>query len=190
MIETVSPRTGRREVRIYVGEIYASAQPAIIRTLLGSCVAACLWDPETQIGGMNHFMLPRTGDGVTEDSPRFGVHAMDVLIGAIMKAGGDRRRFRAKIFGGGHVLDLRDSQESVPRQNVDFIREFCRDEGFAIVAEDLGGQESRHVVFDTQAGKAWVKRVRSLGARAEALRREHELRATPPAPAYGEVTLF
>jgi len=176
------------EVVLYIGDVHASARSVIVKTLLGSCVAACLWDPITAVGGMNHFMLPRAAE-VGEESSRFGVHAMDLLIGEIMKAGGDRRRLRAKVFGGGHVLGLPDGRDSVPRQNIAFIREFCRAEGFEVVAQDLGGGTARQVRFDTGSGRAWVKRLRSAAARVAAAEAPH-LAAAAPAPAYGEVTLF
>jgi len=107
------------EVTIHIGGVYASERPTIIKTLLGSCVAVCLHDPERAVGGMNHFMLPR-GDGDDAEAGRFGVHAMDLLIGAIMKAGGDRRRLVAKVFGGAHVLEISGSVVDVPRRNIDF----------------------------------------------------------------------
>ena len=84
---------------IAVGDVFASARPACVTTLLGSCVAACLFDPESRVGGMNHFMLP-DGVGGGADSARFGVHAMELLIDAILARGGDRSRLQAKIFGG------------------------------------------------------------------------------------------
>src|SRR5262245_44710338 len=114
---TASHRRLRPEVTLYIGDLRASAEPLLIKTLLGSCIAVTLWDPDTGAGGMNHFMLPRAFTGPGPDSSRFGVHAMDLLIGGVMKAGGDRRRFVAKVFGGGHVLGLPDVEDSVPRQN-------------------------------------------------------------------------
>ena len=45
-------------VRILPGQYYAGAGHGSISTVLGSCVATCLWDPVLRIGGMNHFMLP------------------------------------------------------------------------------------------------------------------------------------
>lgn len=180
----------RPQVTLYIGDLHASAKPALVKTLLGSCIAVCLWDPQTGVGGMNHFMLPRALGSSGQDGSRFGVHAMDLLIGEIMKAGGDRRRFNAKVFGGGHVLGIPEAEDSVPRQNIAFIREFCSAERFAVLAEDLGGCEARHVHFETDSGRAWVKRIRSEQARARIVERERPTAAAAPSPAYGEVTLF
>lgn len=174
-----------KEVTIYIGGVHASAEPALVKTLLGSCIAVCLHDPGRGIGGMNHFMLPR-GSSNDGDPTRFGVHAMDCLIGAMQKLGGDRRRFVAKVFGGAHVLAIRESTAGVPQQNIEFVREFLREEGFRVLNEDVGGYHPRHVHFHTVTGRAFVKRV---GGR-EHVRVLQEQARPVPAPAYGDVVLF
>ena len=122
-----SPAMLEKEVTIYIGGVHATDQPEVVKTLLGSCISVCLYDPITQVGGMNHFMLPRGSARRHQgDLTRFGVHAMDYLIGQMMKLGGDRRRFVAKCFGGGHVLDMQESVAGVPQQNIAFIRSFLR----------------------------------------------------------------
>jgi chemotaxis receptor (MCP) glutamine deamidase CheD len=147
-----------REVTIHIGEVHASAAPELVKTLLGSCIAVCLHDPAHAVGGMNHFMLPhgRVGDG---EPARFGVHAMERLIGAMIEQGGDRRRCVAKVFGGAHVLDIEETAGGVPRQNIEFIRAFLEDERFPLLAEDVGGYEPRQVHFHTATGRAFIKRV-------------------------------
>jgi chemotaxis receptor (MCP) glutamine deamidase CheD len=176
-----------KEVTIYIGGVHASDQPQLVKTLLGSCISVCLFDPVRAVGGMNHFMLPH-GVASDGDSSRFGAYAMDVLIGAMMKLGGDRRRFVAKVFGGAHVLNVRETANGVPQQNIHFIREFLENEGFPIKSEDVGGYHPRHVHFYTATGKAFIKR---LGAesRARLLKAEQDL-PVAIAPAYGDVTLF
>jgi chemotaxis receptor (MCP) glutamine deamidase CheD len=171
-------------VTIYIGGVYASGQPMVVKTLLGSCIAVCLHDAVRGVGGMNHFMLP-WGNGDGDDAGRFGVHAMDLLIGAIMKAGGDRRRLVAKVFGGANVLDVPGPVVDVPRQNVEFIRTFLKEEEIPVVSADVGGRYARHVHFHTHDGRAFVKRVR----RVRAVRAEEQVRAAP-AVKYGEITLF
>jgi chemotaxis protein CheD len=182
----------RREVTLYIGDVVASREPAVLRTLLGSCVAACLRDPVTRVGGMNHFMLPAPGavePGGTLS--RFGVHAMELLIGEIQKRGGDRSRLEAKIFGGGHVLDIAASQETVPQQNIRFIRAFLADEGIGIAAQDLGGREARQIVFHTDTGTALLRRLGGAALGRSVMRREREHQAEAErALQYGEVTLF
>ena len=173
------------EFTIYSGGVHATAHSTIIKTLLGSCIAVCLHDPLRAVGGMNHFMLPR-GQSDGNDAARFGVHAMDCLIGATMKAGGDRRRFVAKVFGGARVLDLQGSAASVGQRNIDFITAFLEEEGIPVLGADVGGRYPRHLRFHTGTGRAFVKRVRRLSPRLLA----EERVAAPPPVAYGGVTLF
>jgi chemotaxis receptor (MCP) glutamine deamidase CheD len=184
----VPPPSPEKEVTIYIGGVHSANQPEVVKTLLGSCIAVCLYDPTARVGGMNHFMLPNGSGGEAGNLTRFGVHAMDCLIGAMMKLGGDRRRFMAKIFGGAHVLNVRESVAGVPQQNIAFIRRFLAAEGFPILAEDVGGYHPRHVRFYTDTGRAMVKRVESANARARLLAQEHQRSAV--APKFGDVELF
>ncbi len=181
----------RRELRIHIGGVEASRDPAVIKTVLGSCVSACLWDPVTKIGGMNHFMLPHPTQVGSNDSPaRFGVHAMDLLIGAIQRLGGDRRRLVAKLFGGGHVLREQKSLNSVPQQNIAFIEKFVSQEGLEVVAQDLGGTNPRYLHFCTDTGKAFVKKLGEVELRDERFQQKRYVRTTKVKPAYGEIELF
>ena len=178
----------QKEVTLYIGGVFASREPTVVKTLLGSCVAVCLYDPVMRLGGMNHFMLPHGGDGREDEASRFGVHAMDHLIGATMRSGGDRRRFVAKIFGGAHVLDVGQAGVGVPQQNIEFVRAFLEAEGFPVLNTDVGGVHPRHVHFHTASGRAFVKRVTRAAARAEVVSSERAGRLKPPR--YGDVTLF
>jgi chemotaxis receptor (MCP) glutamine deamidase CheD len=137
---------------------------------------------------MNHFMLPHGGTAHGSDAARFGVHAMDCLIGAMMKLGADRRRLVAKVFGGAHVLDIKVSSAGVPQQNIEFIRGFLQSEGLKVLAEDMGGYHPRHVHFYTENGRARVKRLTSSRARLRFMGREPLPEPAPPR--YGEITLF
>jgi chemotaxis receptor (MCP) glutamine deamidase CheD len=146
-------------VRIEAGGVHAARVPTEIRTVLGSCVAACLFDPILKIGGMNHFMLPH---GHHETRPaRYGVHAMELLINEIMKLGGDRLRLRAKVFGGASVIAALRSGSDVGTQNADFIRAFLRSERIPIEAERLGGVQPLEVRLHTESGRVRVRALQS-----------------------------
>ncbi|HEY8555251.1 MAG TPA: chemoreceptor glutamine deamidase CheD [Burkholderiales bacterium] len=144
-------------VTIHIGGLRASREPLLIDTVLGSCIAACLYDPETRIGGMNHFMLPEGVDPKNPNSARYGVYAMELLISDLMKLGASRTRFRAKVFGGGHVLRIRESARGVPQRNIEFVRRFLEQERIPIVTQDVGGYHPRRVVFHTGSGRVFVK---------------------------------
>ena len=87
-------------VKVLPGEHFVHDEDILVMTTLGSCIAACLWDRERRIGGMNHFMLPE-GAG---DSGRYGSYAMELLINEMMKRGASRITMEAKVFGGGAVI--------------------------------------------------------------------------------------
>ncbi|NUQ61647.1 MAG: hypothetical protein HUU20_04110 [Pirellulales bacterium] len=153
--QTPTPHGVRRH-EIIAGEYAAFHGPAEISTLLGSCVAACLFDPERHIGGMNHFMLPFHASD-PRACARYGVHSMELLINEIMTLGGDRRRLRAKAFGGANVLGLHRLSLDVGRQNCRFVREFLEIENIPLVAERLGGEHPLRVHFLSDSGRAFVK---------------------------------
>jgi chemotaxis receptor (MCP) glutamine deamidase CheD len=139
--------------RIYIGEIVASTTPMVLQTLLGSCVAVCLRDPVTGVGGMNHILIPGRCDGA-----RCGVNAMELMINAIMQRGGDRRRLVAKVFGGANVLPALQSP-TAGEQNAAFVRNFLATERIALVAQRLGGTHAVQVHFRTDTGKTIVHSV-------------------------------
>jgi chemotaxis receptor (MCP) glutamine deamidase CheD len=154
---TIRPLPLEQRRRIYIGEIVASATPMLLQTLLGSCVAVCLHDPIACIGGMNHILLPGRCEG--DDHPsRCGVHAMELLINAIMKEGGDRRRLVAKVFGAGNVVASLQSP-TIGERNAAFIRDFLSTERIPLVAQRLGGTHPVRVNFRTDTGRATVHTV-------------------------------
>jgi len=182
------PPLSRRRITLYVGEVGASKTPVVMNTLLGSCVAVCLYDPVLGAGGMNHILLPTCQAG--DKSPRCGIHAMELLINELMKLGGDRRKFIAKAFGGANVLPgIR--MPSVGDGNASFVREFLVTERIPLVAERMGGNHAVHLYFWTDSGKATVHTVdgSSLPKIINAERAYWKPPATPR-PFYGEITLF
>jgi chemotaxis protein methyltransferase CheR len=193
-LAAVSAPNASRVARISVtiGGVRASADPVELRTVLGSCVCACLYDPVARIGGINHFMLP---DGLADAElpTRYGVNAMEMLINDIAKLGGDRRRLEAKAFGAAHVLVSVGLSPEVPRKNAQFIRDFLEKENIRLVSSRLGGSAPVEVLFHATTGRALV---RALGANAAAgLAREEthfdlEIRKQLVAPRQGDVVLF
>ncbi len=156
-----------REVAIQAGGVHSSSQGVTVRTLLGSCVAVCLYDPNVRIVGMNHFLLPADIGGGGRSPASFGVHSMELLINGLMKLGADRRRLVAKIFGGGSVIG--GLTTAIGERNVAFALEFLRDEGIQVVAQKVGATSALSVLFDTGTGMA---RVKEIGAEAEVVRDE------------------
>lgn len=158
---------GARHVSLAPGQYHASAAPVVIHTLLGSCVAACLYDPATQIVGMNHFLLPTdermpaARECMTE-AGRYGIHAMELVINGMLRLGARRQDIRAKAFGGAEVLPRTGRSGVVPHvseRNRRFLREFLRTEGIPLVAAGLGGTRGRVIYFDSRDFGVHVRRI-------------------------------
>jgi chemotaxis protein CheD len=193
-VDTVQVRRGggplpeQEHVRIYTGDVATSTMPVVMETVLGSCVAVCLYDPEVQAGGMNHFLLP----GSTQDpgSTRFGVNAMELLINELMKRGGERRRFVAKAFGGANVMHG-VTLANIGGDNAEFVRSFLATEKIPLLRHRLGGTQPVRVVFRTDSGRATVHTVdgsqlHKVVHAEEAYRRVHVTDRNYS----GEITLF
>lgn len=150
-----------RSVGIHIGGLYASATPALVRTVLGSCISACLFDPAAGVGGMNHFLLPEGEDDQSLPT-RYGVHAMEVLINAVMRRGASRDGLRCKVFGGVAVLDALRAVGAVAEQNVRFIECFLATERIPVVGCRVGGCAPLHVRFETHTGRAFVRELQRV----------------------------
>lgn len=155
----------RVRASIHIGDVWVSDRPSVVKTVLGSCISVCLRDPNSLVGGMNHFMLPDGGDD--DLSARYGVNAMELLINRCMKKGADRRRLVAKVFGGGHVLKTKVHHASVPQKNIQFAMSFLQEEGIPILKQDVGGLAARSVLFFTDSGRVFMKRLKATGADAQ-----------------------
>lgn len=155
------PRFKRDSVKLMPGDHYASGEDLVISTVLGSCVAACLWDEVRGVGGMNHFMLPDSGANGFDlygESGRYGVYAMELLINALLKLGAHRPRLQAKIFGGASVLQTL-AHADVGERNVEFVTGFLATERIPVVASDMLGTWPRRVCLFPATGRVLMRRL-------------------------------
>ncbi|WP_305043880.1 chemotaxis protein CheD [Geoalkalibacter sp.] len=169
-------------ISILPGEYRASADAIVLSTLLGSCVAACLYDPVKRIIGMNHFLLCGTRSLSTlplllSESGRYGVHAMELLINDMLKLGAQRRHLRAKVFGGATIIAPKSTGPGVGELNCRFVREFLLNEKIPLMAEDLGGIHGRVIYFAQKDFSVLVRRIRKT-SEPEIARRERQLLAS------------
>jgi len=146
-----------RRVYLHAGQLYASDQRVEIATILGSCVAVCLYDVARGIGGINHFMLPM--DGATL-SARYANHAFDLLVRQLVALGTSQSRLQAKVFGGASMLqEGAITEHDLGARNVVAARARLAQEQIPLVAEDVGGRHGRKLLFITSTGGAQVKQV-------------------------------
>lgn len=149
----------RFSVKVKPGEYYVTCQDEMITTVLGSCIAACIYDPVIGIGGMNHFMLPDSDSGLLSASNRYGVFAMEQLLNELYRYGSQRERLQIKIVGGGKMLE---GVNDIGQQNIEFVRQFLATEGLRVAAEDIGGIQARKVMYQVRSGRMFVKKMNSL----------------------------
>ena len=145
-------------VKVLPGEYFVFEEEILIMTTLGSCIAACIWDRERRIGGMNHFMLPEGGGAA--DSGRYGSYAMELLINELIKRGATRSTMEAKVFGGGAVVSGMNSL-NVGERNTKFVLDYLHTERITVVSKDVMDIYARKVCFLPVSGKALVKRLAS-----------------------------
>ena len=140
-------------VHVTQGNFHVSDDPEVIlSTVLGSCVAACLFDPVRRIGGMNHFLLPGN-DPNAGKNVKYGAHSMEQLINAMLRKGANRATLQVQLYGGAQVVK---GLARIGDSNARFAEGFVREEGFRITARDLGGTHGRRVRFQPASGHAHV----------------------------------
>lgn len=176
-------------VKVLPGEFFVHDEDILVMTTLGSCIAACLWDREKRVGGMNHFLLPE-GNGKDGDSGRYGSFAMDLLIGEMVKRGATRSTMEAKVFGGGAVISGMNTI-NVGERNTSFVMDYLRTERIPVVSKDVMDVYPRKVCFLPASGKAMVKRLAASNPEAiVAQERAAAQKVVPPASGAGSVDLF
>lgn len=148
------------EIYLGIGDLHFCAAPARIRTVLGSCVSITLWHPARRVGGMCHFMLPtRNRRGEQPLDGRYADEAMTLFDREITRHHTRHADYRAKVFGGGNMFPTRPQPVQsldVGRRNIDIAHRLLAERGIPIVAEHLGGDGHRKLVFDVSSGDAWL----------------------------------
>jgi chemotaxis protein CheD len=178
-------------VKILPGEYFVHDEDMLIMTTLGSCIAACLWDLNARIGGMNHFMLPEgVAMGSVTESGRYGSYAMELLINEMLKRGATRGTLEAKVFGGGQVISGMNTM-NVGERNTQFVMNYLNTERIPVLSKDVMDVYPRKVCFLPSSGKVMVKRLAPSNPEALlAQDRAAAQRAAPVATGGGSVDLF
>lgn len=180
---TLDPHPSLQRITVLQGEVKVSADPHVeMTTVLGSCVATCLYDPQARIGGMNHFLLaepPAHMNSMAFDE-HYGLFLMELLINEMLSAGALKSRMKARIYGG---ANLHAGMRQIGSVNAAFARQFLANEGIQLMHEDLGGNSARRVHFLPALGKV---RCRTADAQAA----PETLPVRRPATASGDVELF
>jgi chemotaxis protein CheD len=155
---TGAPDSGdRAQVYLHAGQIAVAARPTAVTTILGSCVAVCLYDPAARVGGMNHFLLPLHVE--RERSPRFGTVAVPQLVEEVVRAGASRSALVAKVFGGASVIGAFRTSRNLGEENAILAVRLLEEAHIPVLDRDVGGTKGRKVIFHVDDGTAWVRQL-------------------------------
>ncbi len=185
-----------RQARVIRPGEWAVEDTRPIATLLGSCVAVCLFDSGIPVGGMNHFMLPKMNSGkhAEEDMLLAGDACMEALLNALLNRGAAKHRIQAKAFGGGTVIESNKQLLTIGRRNVEFAQQWLERERIPLVASNFLGPWARKILFLPENGDAYCKRMTSNQISPESIRREEEAyrqtQTPPPAASTKKIELF
>jgi chemotaxis protein CheD len=141
---------------LYPATLFASDVSYEVTTVLGSCVAVCLWDNVKQIGGINHYMLPLwNGQGLA--TPKYGNIATEKLLQRMLELGCSKSNITAKIFGGGEIIDTQISSFNIGERNIQMAKETLAELNIPIVGLSVGGKLGRKIIYFTESGKVLHK---------------------------------
>ena len=139
---------------IYSEQLFVAVEPTEISTVLGSCVAVCLFCTKTKISGMNHYLMPLwNGNGLK--TLKYGNVSTERLIDEMLSMGAELRHIEAKVFGGG-VINITDAHSVGPR-NVQVALDILKTYKIPVIASDVGGSKGRRVIFSNLDGSAYLK---------------------------------
>ena len=141
---------------IHVGEIYIGVKPTEISTVLGSCIAVCLYDKVEQIGSMNHYLVPLWNENGLQ-SPKYGNISIPRLVENMINVGCSIKNIEAKIFGGANVIDVRVKDMMIGRKNIIIAKELLREHNITITAQDIGGTQGRRIMMRSDTGKVMLR---------------------------------
>jgi len=140
------------KIFLYPSALFASSKPHEVTTILGSCVAVCLYDPNLRIGGVNHYMLPYwNGRGLA--SPKYGNIAIEKLISKLISLGSDKNNIIAKVFGGGEVIQSNNNQFSIGERNIEVANTILKEQKIRIYSSSTGGKLGRKIIYNTETGE-------------------------------------
>ena len=160
-----NPFDANSKLELQPGEFYVAHEPTLLTTVLGSCVALCIFDRRLGIGGMNHFLLPKpqtTSD--SNDNPyKYANHCIPALLKEFKKAGSNPTDLDIKILGGANIFDsnAESFSSAVGRENIAAARTILQLFGMAISGENVGGDQGRRVELNTATGELRFQKLHS-----------------------------
>jgi len=144
-------------IRIAPGEVAVGNTDDELRTLLGSCVAITLWDPQRRVGAMCHVTLPSHPGIRRIDAPdtRYAEGAWAAMRKGLVKHGIDPAACACKLFGGAQVY--RHARAVVGQRNLEAVAELLATEDVRVTSQHVAGTGYRELRFVIASGDVWVR---------------------------------
>lgn len=146
-----------KKYHLYPGHLAAAQEETLISTLLGSCVAVALYDDKNQVGGLNHYLLPRAEEVGSSPCARYGDYAIKGLIDLLLDLGANRKNLKAKLYGGANLIAVSDLNEAVGKKNIDYAEQTLKSLGIPVVEKNVGGESARIISFNTKTAAVVCK---------------------------------
>lgn len=154
------------KLEVQPGEFFLAPEPMLLTTILGSCVAVCIFDKKLKIGGMNHFLLPepQTQTNSNDNLNKYASHCIPALLKEFKRAGSNPADLDVKILGGANIFDGASSSFSsaVGRENIAAARSLLKKFGLNISGENVGGERGRRVELNTCTGEIKFQKLHAV----------------------------
>ena len=155
-MENVSNSPVPKNYFLKPGFIYVSTKPTMVSTVVGSCIAVCVFDRKQKIGGMNHVQLPFIRNA-RQATARYGNVAVSALINLMINEGSKSEHLEAQILGGAYHPEISD--ENVGRENIKVAKKVLTKKKIRLASEDVGGEKGRKIIFNTNTNEVAVVKV-------------------------------
>lgn len=160
---------GLPKVFLQTGDCFIGVQPTLVTTVLGSCLGVTLHAPKMGIGTICHAFLPDSSDVKSRQQQepqicRYVDTALQNMLETMDKVGIPRRELVIKMFGGSGGMAVRNVGNTgfdIGRRNIEMARKLLKFARLDIQVEDVGGNQGRKLMFNTQTGEVWVKKLRN-----------------------------
>jgi len=144
---------------IKIAEMKVIQEPGILKTVVGSCIALCIWDRVRKMGGMVHIMMPKSKNNSPLSAGKYANTAVSALYNEMISRNCQKRHLVASMAGGASVFGNRlgnNGRKPIGVENYEIVKEQLQQHRIPIEKEDVGGTSGRRVVFNITDGDIFV----------------------------------
>ncbi|MBF0118120.1 MAG: chemotaxis protein CheD [Desulfobacterales bacterium] len=134
-------------------------ESTIVTYSLGSCIGITIYDAYAKVGGMLHFMLPKSNldeEKAQKNPAMFADTGIPALFRAAYKLGAKKQRMKIVIAGGAQILDEKGFF-NIGKRNHIAVQEIFSKNNLTISYEDVGGNINRTLKLDIATGDTYIK---------------------------------